>query len=141
MLYGKLGNRLHGETAMGCCCVLCIFSYLLTAWMPHPLLAFLGCALCGFSVGIFWPGTLSRAAERIPYGGIAMFAFLALAGDLGCLCGPAAAGAVAEACGGDLRYAFVFALIFPATLLAVLLLQQHRAGNTAKNKKGWKSSL
>ena len=97
-------------------------SYLLAAFAPFPALALIGCALCGISVGIFWPGTISYAAQKLPHGGLAMFALLAVAGDSGCLLGPSVAGSIADIFSGDLRYAFCFALIFPILNLCVILL-------------------
>lgn len=128
-LYGKFSNRFSLEPLMIVGCLLCIISYLLAAFVTLPSIAFFGCALCGLSVGIFWPGVLSRAAARIPGGGIAMFAMLAVAGDLGCLAGPSIAGAIADIFGGELRYAFCFATIFPLINLLVLLAQRKRKVN------------
>lgn len=113
VLYGRFSARVNLDAVMLGCCFLCIGSYLLAAVAMLPLLAFAGCALCGFSVGIFWPGILSSASGRLPGGGIPMFALLALAGDLGCLLGPSLAGWIAEVFGGNLRTAFLFAILFP----------------------------
>ncbi len=121
LLYGKYSEKFDLERLMVWCCGLCMLSYLLAAVASVPALSLLGCALCGFSVGIFWPGVLSRAAASIRGGGIAMFALLAVAGDIGCLSGPAIAGAVAEMFDGNLRYAFGFAIIFPLIHLILLL--------------------
>ena len=97
--------------------MLCIGSYLLAALAPLPLLSLVGCGLCGFSVGVFWPGVYSLAAEQIPDGGVPMFAVLAIAGDLGCLSGPAAAGWIADRNGGDIRLSFLLAAAVPLLLL------------------------
>jgi len=78
------------------CAVLCTASYLITVFSPHPLLALTGCALTGFSVGIFWPGILSFAAQTMPGGGTAMLGFLALGGDIGCSMGPGLLGYIFE---------------------------------------------
>lgn len=126
---GKAGGKLPVERVMIGCCVLCVTAYLLAAFSPFAWMSLAGCALCGISVGIFWPGTLSRASAGIPEGGIAMFALLALAGDLGCLLGPSAAGIVADLFGGNLRAAFCFAVIFPLMDLAVLLVQERKRKN------------
>ncbi|MBE5786507.1 MAG: MFS transporter [Clostridiales bacterium] len=75
---------------------LCLFSYTLTVFSPWPLLSLIGCGLCGLSVGLMWPGVYSLAAEKMPYGGTAMFAILALAGDVGCCAGPTLVGAVSD---------------------------------------------
>ena len=84
------------------CGALCAASYLLAALAPHPALALLGCGLCGFSVGILWPGVYSMAGELCPTGGTAMFAFLALAGDIGSSGGPTLIGLIAGSHGDDL---------------------------------------
>lgn len=125
-LYGKFSARINLHRLMLVGCVGCLASYLLAALSPHPVLSLIGCALCGLSVGIFWPGILSRAAEAIPMGGISMFAILAMAGDLGCLVGPSAAGGIADALGGDLAWAFLFAAVFPTLCFAALLLYNNR---------------
>ena len=107
-------------------CVGCAVAYLLAAFAPHPIFALVGCALCGFSVGVFWPGTLSHAAANIPLGGVSMFAILAVAGDVGCLTGPYLSGLIADAFGQDLRAAFVFATIFPIICFTVLWMQKKK---------------
>ena len=107
---------------MGLSSALCIISYLLAAFSPYPILAMIGCALCGLSVGIMWPGSFSLAAANCPRGGTAMFAFLALAGDLGCSAGPAVVGFVSEVFGDNLKYGMVFATIFPILLIVGLTL-------------------
>lgn len=121
-LYGRFSERLNLKKMMVLSCLLCMVSYLLAAFAPFPALALIGCALCGISVGIFWPGTISYAAQKMPHGGLAMFALLAVAGDSGCLLGPSVAGSIADLFSGDLRYAFCFALIFPILNLCVILL-------------------
>ena len=128
VLYGKLSGRVDLTKWIMWGCVGCTVAYLLAAFAPHPILALIGCALCGFSVGVFWPGTLSHAAANIPLGGVSMFAILAVAGDIGCLSGPYLSGVVADAFGQDLRAAFVFATVFPLICLTVLLLQKKKKG-------------
>jgi len=125
-LYGAFSARVNLHRLMLIGCVGCAASYLLAAISPHPAFALLGCALCGLSVGIFWPGILSRATEAIPMGGISMFAILAMAGDLGCLAGPSATGGVADLLGGDLSWAFLIAASFPILCFIALLLYKHR---------------
>ena len=130
LLYGKLSDRISLERVLMIGCVLCVASYLLAAFSVLPVLAFLGCAICGFSVGVFWPGIISGANVKMPGGGIAMFAVLAVAGDIGCLVGPALSGMVADWFGGDLRAAFCFAVIFPTVNFIALLIQ----GSNEKKK-------
>ena len=56
-----------------------------------------------------------------------MYAFLALAGDLGCASGPAEAGAVADASGGNLQPAMAFSVVFPVMLLVGIWLYRRTA--------------
>jgi MFS family permease len=103
---------------------LCLASYLITVFSPYPLLSLGGCALCGLSVGIMWPGTFSLASRSFPRGGTAMFAILALAGDLGCAAGPGLAGIVMQ--GAGLTTGLLAAIVFPLLLLAGAYLIQRR---------------
>lgn len=124
-LYAKLSDKISLKAAMVGSGSLCVACYLLASFAPHPVLGLIGCAVCGFSVGIMWPGTFSLASGSLPTGGTAMFAFLALAGDLGCSSGPTVVGAVAEAFGGDLKVGILGAVVFPVLLVLVnLLLKQ-----------------
>jgi len=116
-LYGKFEAKIPLRMFMMASCGLCIACYLLASLCGNPLLALVGCALCGFSVGIFWPGTFSIAAPAIPGGGTSMYALLALAGDLGCSGGPTVVGMVSGAAGGDLRTGLLAAIIFPVLML------------------------
>jgi fucose permease len=96
--------------------ILCILSYLVTVFSPWPLLSLAGCALCGFSVGVMWPGTFSLAARIFPLGGTAMFAILALAGDVGCAAGPGLVGTVMNST--TLKTGLLTAIVFPLILAA-----------------------
>ena len=120
-LYGKFSDLIPLEKAMALCAALCMGCYALAAFAPHPLLGAAGCALCGFSVGIFWPGTFSMAARALPAGGTAMYALLALAGDLGCSSGPGLVGLVSGAAGGELHLGIFAAAAFPAIMLLGLV--------------------
>ena len=121
--FAKMGDRLPLNGYMTFCCILCIGSYLLAA-TGIPAVGMLGCGLCGFSVGVLWPGCFSTAARILPGGGTAMYAMLALAGDIGCSAGPTLVGTVAGAFGEDLRPAMIFAVIFPALLIAALAVSR-----------------
>lgn len=122
VVYGRSGGRIDLRRFITVSAVLCIISYLLAALSPHPLLSLAGCALCGLSVGILWPGTYSLASARIPFGGVRMFALLAMAGDIGCLAGPTAAGWIAEACGNNMKISFLIAILFPTLILLLCYL-------------------
>ena len=132
VIYAKFSTRLNLSKLMIISASLCVISYIVTAFSPYPILSLVGCAVCGFSVGIMWPGTLCMATEKIPGGGVKMFALLALAGDAGCTLGPTAAGWIADAFGNNLKISFVFSTVFPAlmiALVAVLLIQQRKNAN------------
>ena len=131
LIYGKLGDKLDLDRFMGFSCLLCIGAYLCIALVPAPVLGLAGCAVCGFSVGILWPGTYSKASAELR-GGTAMFAMLALAGDLGCSAGPTLAGLVSSSFANDLRAGILAAVLFPAALLAGLVaLARRRAARQA----------
>lgn len=98
-------------------CVLCIIGYLISSFSPNPILALAGCGICGLSVGILWPGVFSIASVKMPSGGTAMFAFLALAGDFGCSAGPTLVGTVSSAFNNNLKTGFLAAIIFPIILI------------------------
>ena len=121
LLYGKYGDRIRLDLFMRGSCILCILSYLCISILPFPALNLFGCALCGFSVGIMWPGLFSTASVSIPRGGTTMFALLALAGDLGCSGGPTLAGLVSSYAGGSLKTGIFAAITFPAVLLLGLI--------------------
>ena len=118
--YGKFGERLDLDKFMKGSLILCICSYLLISLSPLPALSMVGCGLCGLSVGILWPGTFSKAAVALRRGGTAMFALLALAGDLGCSGGPSLVGFVADLTGGGLMLGILSAIVFPLVLLLCL---------------------
>lgn len=130
LIYGKYGDRMDLDRFMGGSCLLCIASYLCISLIPNPVAGLVGCAVCGFSVGILWPGTFSKAAASIKGGGTAMFALLALAGDLGCSGGPTLAGAVSSTFQNNLRIGILSAIAFPALLFVGVLLS---ARNTRRN--------
>lgn len=123
-IYGKFGDRIDLYKFMTLSCILCIISYLLTSLSPNPVLSLLGCGLCGLSVGIMWPGSFSIASASIPRGGTALFALLALAGDLGCSSGPTVVGFAASAFGDNLRNGILVGTVFPVLLLAGLYVKR-----------------
>jgi fucose permease len=114
------------------CAGLCVISYLLTVFSPFPLLSLAGCAICGFSVGIMWPGTFSLASKIFPKGGTAMFAMLALAGDLGCGGGPGLAGLVMNR--GVLKTGLLAAIVFPVLMAAGAFVLKLRSGHPAEGR-------
>ena len=129
LFYGKFGDRIHLERFMVYSSCLCILSYLGISLLPVPQLSLIACAVCGLSVGIMWPGTFSKAAAALPGGGTAMFALLALGGDIGCSAGPTLVGTVSGAFGDDLKTGVLAGIIFPALLLAGIILCRKKEGN------------
>ena len=115
--YGKYGDRISLDRFMVLSSLLCIASYLGISLLGMPQLSLVCCALCGLSVGIMWPGTFSKAAAALPKGGTAMFALLALGGDVGCSGGPTLVGFVSEFFGGDLKKGILAGGVFPVLLL------------------------
>lgn len=126
MIFGFFGAKLRLKRFILFSALLCIAAYLCIGLAPIPALGLLGCAVCGFSVGIFWPGTLSMASESIPGGGTAMFALMALAGDIGCSGGPTLAGMVAGAFGDNLHIGILSAIVFPILMLGGALALKRR---------------
>lgn len=125
--YGKYGEKLDLMKFMISSGILCLICYLLAALAPLPFLNLVGCSLCGFSVGIMWPGTISIASKKIPLGGTAMFALLAMAGDLGGAVGPGIVGLVTQAANDNLKIGVLAGCVFPAVLVfSVLLLRRKR---------------
>ena len=122
MLYGKFSEKLDLSKVMLLCGILCTGCYLLASLAKLPLLGLVGCALCGLAVGIMWPGSVSVSAQSCPRGGTAMFAFLALAGDLGAAVSPTLVGSISERAGGDLKVGLLIATVFPVFLVIGLIL-------------------
>ena len=128
VFYGKKSEKLDLTKVMLGCGALCVVCYLLASLSPIPIIGLMGCALCGLSVGIMWPGTISISSQKCPKGGTAMFAFLALAGDLGAMVSPAMVGGIADAVGGDLKIGLLFAAAFPTVMIVglIILMKQVR---------------
>ena len=127
MFYGKFGEKIDLRKFMLGSGALCIISYLLAVFMKNPLLALLGCALCGLSVGIMWPGTFSLSAKFCPQGGTLMFALLALAGDLGCASGPAVVSVVSGFYPDlGIKAGLAAAIVFPALMILLLVVGRKR---------------
>ena len=121
LIAGKYSERIDTTSYMKYSAMLCIISYICIVFVPSPAVGLLGCAVCGFSVGMLWPGTYSMAAAGL-HGGTPMFALLALAGDVGCAFGPTLAGLASSAAGDDLRCGILAAIVFPALMLVGILL-------------------
>ncbi|SEA26819.1 Fucose permease [Lachnospiraceae bacterium NK3A20] len=131
VIHAKL-TYIDGKKYQVFCSILALSGYLLAVFAPLPALGLAGCGLVGFAVGAMWPGTFNLAAAGMPRGGTALFAFLALAGDIGCSSGPTLTGLVASAAGDNLKMGLLFAMIFPILMIcAVWLLQRNEASAAA----------
>ena len=122
VLYGKYGEGIALTGFMLGSGLLCLVCYLTASLSGNPVIGLVGCIVCGFSVGILWPGTISISSGRMPYGGTAMFALLAMAGDLGGAFGPSLAGAVSQRFGNNLQKGMLAGSVFPLVLVVCVLL-------------------
>lgn len=132
--FGKSEGRMNLHRFIKLSCILCIVSYLIAVFAPHPVLGLMGCGLCGLSIAIFWPGTFSIAAKTCKAGGTAMFALLALAGDVGCASGPQLVSIVSKIFPQyGLKAGLLCAIIFPITLfISLFCLERINKKNEAK---------
>ncbi len=121
-LYGKMSEKLDLTKTMLACGVLCVICYLMASLSSLPIIGLAGCAFCGISVGIMWPGTISISSQKCPRGGTAMFALLALAGDLGATISPAMVGSISNMAGGNLKIGLLVATAFPLMLILGLIV-------------------
>ncbi len=120
--YGRYGEKVRLSGFMIASGILCLISYVLAALSVWPVMGLIGCMLCGFSVGIMWPGSLSISSARLPKGGTALFAFLALGGDLGAAIGPALVGNISHVMGENIQAGILAGVCFPVLLAASVLL-------------------
>lgn len=126
VLSAKFSGKIHLNTIMLASGILCVSAYLIAALSKNPVLALVGCGLCGLSVGVLWPGAYSMASAAFPKGGTALFAMLALAGDIGCMSGPTLVGEIAGAADDSIKAGLLFSIIFPiALIISCLILKKH----------------
>jgi fucose permease len=131
VIYGKYGPKMDLTRFMMGSGVLCLCCYLLAGLSASPVLGLIGCVLCGFSVGIMWPGTISVISPRLPRGGTALFAMLAMAGDLGGGFGPSLVGTVTQQAGDNLQMGMLTGCVFPLALVLALFLLIKKTGKAA----------
>lgn len=120
VFYGKFGEKIPLKKFISGSSLLCIAAYLITVFSPHPGFSLFGCALTGLSVGIMWPGAFSLGAHYCPLGGTAMFAYFALAGDVGCALGPYIVGKVSGIFQQNVEKGLMAALIFPIIVFCLV---------------------
>ena len=128
VLYGRYGEKMELRGFMMASGILCLCSYLLAAFAAWPVMGLIGCMLCGFSVGIMWPGSISISSSGLPKGGTALFALLALAGDLGGAVGPAIVGNVSQAMGESIQSGLLAGICFPLVLVISVLVLKRKGG-------------
>lgn len=124
VIYGKYGDKIDLTKFMVWSGVLCLVCYIASSASPKPIIGLIGCIVCGFSVGIMWPGTISLSSKTFPLGGTAMFALLAMAGDLGGSIGPILVGRVTQAANDNIRIGMGMGCIFPLILVIALIVMK-----------------
>ena len=134
VLYGKFGEKIELTKFMLTSGIICVLSYLLSGLSSIPIFGLIGCIVCGFSVGIMWPGTISITVPRIPKGGPALFAFLAVAGDMGGAFGPSMVGYFSQQAEDNLQIGLLTGCIFPLIMLVALIFMQKIAKNDENHK-------
>ncbi len=132
IIFGKYGKQLDLMKFMGGSGILCVICYLLSALSYNSIIGLVGCIVCGFSVGIMWPGTISIFSKTFPKGGTAMFSLLAMAGDLGGSIGPGIVGRITQNAENNIRIGMRCGLIFPVILLFMLFLLYRKKQHTQK---------
>lgn len=146
-IYGIYGDRIHLKKALIASSILCIMCYGITIFVSIPIISLLGCALCGLSVSLMWPGTLSLTSATYPKGGTAMFGLLAVMGDVGASIGPWTTGWVSDLAQKSdyvielsrvtgmnleqlgLKMGMLGAIIFPICMVMGLLILKEQKGN------------
>ncbi len=131
LLYGKMSTRLNLVNTMLTSGVVCSICYFVASLAALPFVGLAGCALCGLAVGIMWPGSISISAQKCSFGGTALFAFLALAGDLGATVSPALVGYISGLADGNLKTGLLVASAFPILLVICLLIIKSIKHNSA----------
>ena len=122
VIHARIGHKFSLKKYIAVCALSCTLGYLLAALAPHPVLSLIGCGICGFSVGVMWPGIFSCSSQSLPMGGTALFALLALAGDLGASVGPSAIGFISKTFDNDLSIGILFSTVFPVLVIIGLVL-------------------
>lgn len=129
VIYGKVGDRIDLQKFMFCSGGLCLLCYVATFISTNPVIGLVGCIVCGFSVGIMWPGTISLSSKAFPIGGTAMFAILAMAGDMGGAIGPMAVGRATQMAGDNIRIGMGIGCIFPLVMIIGLIIMKNKREN------------
>lgn len=147
-IYGIWGNRIQLTKALSLSGVLCVICYGITIFSKNPFVSLLGCAVCGLSVSLMWPGTFSLTAKAFPVGGTAMFGIMAIFGDVGAAIGPWSAGVISDIAQKSqtlleasnsvapeqmgLKIGLLAAIIFPIVMVLGTLLFKHTTKNNSE---------
>ena len=138
ILFSRINDKTDISKILIACAVLCIGAYFVSALSANPIIALLGCGLCGFAVAPMWPGAFSMASKDIPNASTAMFAAFALAGDIGCTTGPSAVGFISSAGGNDIGSGLIYSAVFPALMIICLviirIIKRSKSTNSTKSK-------
>ena len=140
--YGKKGQDLDLTSYMTGAGILSVITYLTASLSPIPFVSLIACMLSGLAVGIMWPGSISITSARIPKGGTALFALLALGGDAGGTFGPSLVGLCTGTSNGNLQNGILAATVFPVILtLSVLTIRSKNPSLTAPLNRTIRNSL
>lgn len=126
LFFGFAGKRLNIKNALALSAGLCVIGYLIAGLSPWPALALVGCAICGLAVALMWPGTISLCARENTHG-TSTFGLLAMAGDIGCVMGPALVGFISNGAAEGLQTGMLTATVFPILMLIALTLLRRKS--------------
>ena len=139
ILFSRINDKTDISKILIVCAVLCIGAYFVSALSENPIIALLGCGLCGFAVAPMWPGAFSMASKDIPNASTAMFAAFALAGDMGCTAGPSAVGFISSAGSNDIGSGLIYSAVFPAAMILCLvvirIIRRNKSTTSTKSKQ------
>jgi len=93
-LYSKYGKNI--TKVLLCGIIGAAVCYLVVAVCDIPLIGIIACAMTGLCVSMLWPGSLIAATDRIPVGGVFIYALMAAGGDLGASVAPQLIGVVTD---------------------------------------------
>lgn len=109
VLYARFGKNIEKVLFFsGFGALLC---YAVAFFSHAPAVGLAACALTGLCTSMLWPGSLVVAADRVPLGGVMMYAMMAAGGDLGASLGPQLVGIVSDA--GGIRRGLLAGMFFP----------------------------
>lgn len=94
-LYSKMGKNITKVMLIGMIgATICYFT---VAICNVPMIGLLACGFTGFCTSMLWPGSLIVASDRVPSGGVFLYALMAAGGDLGASVVPQLIGVVTDA--------------------------------------------